>query len=543
MKLQFSWRFESYPLVKHASRRENLYDLLRAFGNREKLAQGGFSGIGVGGKLPGLSANEGAHPMRATIFGRMVIAYFAIFIPVVAVSVYAISQLAHFHKVTGDILRIDNRMMVYAQELTDSFLEQTRYEKKFVITKDQELHNQFISAERDIHRRIREAMSVADTVYKKEVLIRIENYYKQYKSIFSEEVELARGNQTYNQAKYKEEKEKAVDGILWELRYLRLSTERDTYEKVKYLGESGAKANKIVIGMGASFILLGVIIFMYITTSITRPLSFMRKKTRQIAGGDYEGNLDLTSPPEIGDLAQDFNRMCAKLKEMDKMKSDFFSLMAHELRTPLASIREGTNLLLKGLGEEFKEKRKTVLTVIAEESNRLIDLVNSLLDLSKMEAGMTAFRFEISDIRPLIKEAVSGLEPLAMTKNVGIRVETPQDLPKVKMDGEKILQALRNLVGNAIKFTPQGGWVTISAQAEEKVISVSVKDTGPGIPKDDLNAIFDKFKQTTLTHYDKIKGTGLGLAIVKHIVNAHGGKVWAKSELGHGSTFIFQLPA
>ena len=483
--------------------------------------------------------------MRATILVRMVIAYCAIFIPVVAVSAYAISQLAHFHRVTGDILQIDNRMMVYAQELTDSFLEQTRYERKFVITKDQELHNQFINAEKDIRRRISEAISIADTVYKKEVLIRIENYYKHYKSIFNEEVELAKRNQSYPQEKYKAQKETAVDGILWELRYLRLSTERDTYEKVKYLKESGAKANKIVIGMGAVFILLGIMIFMYITASITRPLSFMRKKTRQIAGGDYECNLDLTSPPEIGDLAKDFNRMCGKLKEMDRMKSDFFSLMAHELRTPLASIREGTSLRLKGIGEEFKEKRKTVLTVIAEESNRLIDLVNSLLDLSKMEAGMTAFRFETADIRPLIEEAVSGLEPLAMTKNVGIQVEAPQDLPNVKMDGEKILQALRNLVGNAIKFTPQGGLVTIaaSALAEEKVVSVSVKDTGPGIPQDDLNAIFDKFRQTALARYDRIKGTGLGLAIVKHIINAHGGRVWVKSELGDGSTFIFQLPA
>ena len=228
---------------------------------------------------------------------------------------------------------------------------------------------------------------------------------------------------------------------------------------------------------------------------------------------------------------------------MEKMKSDFFSLMAHELRTPLASIKEGTNLLLKGIGEEYNEKRRTVLTVIAEESNRLIDLVNSLLDLSKMEAGMMALNLEKSDIRSLINKAVSGMEPLAMAKNVGIKVEIPQDLPYVKMDGERILQALRNLIGNAVKFTPLGGHVTISAQPLEKGVSVSVADTGPGVPKEDLNAIFDKFRQATLTSYSKIKGTGLGLAIVKHIISAHGGKVWVESEPGHGCTFIFLLPA
>jgi two-component system sensor histidine kinase GlrK len=295
--------------------------------------------------------------------------------------------------------------------------------------------------------------------------------------------------------------------------------------------------------MGAGFILSGIVISIFITRSITGPLSFLKKKTRQVARGDFDGNLVLSSPPEIRDLAHDFNLMCNRLKEMDKMKSDFFSLMAHELRMPLASIKEGTNLLLKGLGEEFKEKRKEVLTIIAEESNHLIDLVNSLLDLSKMETGMIALNLEELDISSLINKAVSGMEPLAMAKNVGLKTEIPQDLPSVKMDGERILQALRNLIGNAVKFTPGGGHITISALSMEKGVRVSVADTGPGISKGDLNAIFDKFQQATMTSYNKIRGTGLGLAIVKHIINAHGGKVWVESEIGHGSTFIFVLPA
>jgi two-component system sensor histidine kinase GlrK len=309
------------------------------------------------------------------------------------------------------------------------------------------------------------------------------------------------------------------------------------------LGDSSAKANNLATGMSAGFILFGIIISIFITRTITKPLSLMRKKTRQIASGDFERTLDLCSPPEIEDLAQDFNLMCDKLKEIDKMKSDFFSLMAHELRTPLASIKEGTNLLLEGIDEAQKDKRKKVLTIIAEESNRLIDLVNSLLDLSKMEAGMMALNLETSDIRPLINRAVSGMEPLAMAKNVSIKVEIPPELPCVKMDGDRILQALSNLTGNAVKFTPKGGCITISACSVGDGVSVSVADTGPGIPKEDLNAIFDKFRQATITGYRNIKGTGLGLAIVKHIINAHGGKVWVKSEQGHGSVFFFLLPS
>ncbi len=481
--------------------------------------------------------------MKPTIFVRMVIGYLAIFIPVVAVSTYAFSQLALFRKVTGGVLQIDNRMKDLGQKLTDAILAQTRYEKKYILTKDKELYNQFMLAESEVNKRIDEGISIADTARKKEILIRIKDYYKRYETLFNEEVKFINKNQAYLQDGYREEKEKTVDEILWELRNLKLYTEQDTYEKIRQFGESGAGANKVAILMGAGFILSGIVISIFITRSITGPLSFLKKKTRQVAKGDFEGNLDFSSPPEIGDLAQDFNLMCNKLKEMDKMKSDFFSLMAHELRMPLASIKEGTNLLLKGIGEEFKEKRKEVLTIIAEESNHLIDVVNSLLDLSKMEAGMISLNLEKSDIRLLVNKAVSGMEPLAMTKDVSIKTEIPQDLPYVKVDRERILQVLRNLIGNAVKFTPAGGLITISALSMEEGVRVSVADTGPGIPKEDLNAIFDKFQQAAMTSYNKIKGTGLGLAIVKHIINAHGGKVWVESEIGQGSTFIFLLPA
>lgn len=359
----------------------------------------------------------------------MVIGYLAIFIPVVGVSAYAFSQLALFRRVTSDILQIDNRMRDLEQKLADSILAQTRYEKKYILTKDKELYNQFLLAEIEVSKRIDEAISIADTAHKREVLIRIKNYYARYKSGFNEEVEFVKKNRSYPQDEYREKKEGAVDELLWELRNLRLYTEQDTYEKIKNLGDSGTQVNNIAIVMGAGFILSGIIISTFITRSITRPISFMRKKTRQVAGGDFECSLNLSSPPEIGDLAQDFNLMCSKLKEMDKMKSDFFSLMAHELRTPLASIKEGTNLLLKGIGEEFKEKRKAVLTIIAEESNRLVDLVNSLLDLSKMEAGMITLNLKTSDIKPLVNKAASGMEPLAMAKDVSIKMEIPHDLP------------------------------------------------------------------------------------------------------------------
>ena len=181
-----------------------------------------------------------------------------------------------------------------------------------------------------------------------------------------------------------------------------------------------------------------------------------------------------------------------------------------------------------------------LLTIIAEESDRLIGLVNSVLDLSKLESGMLLLNVRQTELAPLIATVVDEMGPLAESKHIRI-VRDASALHAVPMDAEKILQVLRNLIGNALKFTPRGGTVSIAARTEGNTVVVQVSDTGPGIPKDLAAAVFDKFRQ--LPGDGRFAGTGLGLAIVKHIVEMHGGSVWVHSEPGNGSTFAFQLPA
>jgi two-component system sensor histidine kinase GlrK len=143
----------------------------------------------------------------------------------------------------------------------------------------------------------------------------------------------------------------------------------------------------------------------------------------------------------------------------------------------------------------------------------------------------------------LIDRVMMEIGPIVEAKKISIEARIRERLPRIKMDRERILQALRNLIGNAIKFTPEGGRVKVSAQQVNRSLEVSVADTGPGIPAENLSTIFDKFRQATPTGSYPIKGPGLGLAIVKHIISSHGGKIWVESEPGHGSTFIFVLPA
>jgi two-component system, NtrC family, sensor histidine kinase GlrK len=225
------------------------------------------------------------------------------------------------------------------------------------------------------------------------------------------------------------------------------------------------------------------------------------------------------------------------------MKSDFFSTMSHELRTPLTSIKEGIGLLQDGVGGSISDKQKRLLSILSEESYRLIGLVNSLLDLSKMEEGMMTYHFQEEYLSPLVRRVITEMMPLIEAKKIQLQTETGGALPVLKLDPERILQVLRNLIGNAVKFTPEGGQIGISACLGNEGVEFSVKDTGPGIPKENLKAIFEKFNQLPVKASEWMKGTGLGLAIVKHIVTAHGGRVWAESDPGQGSTFIFVLPS
>ena len=246
----------------------------------------------------------------------------------------------------------------------------------------------------------------------------------------------------------------------------------------------------------------------------------------------------MNSPPEIQELAHSFNLMCAQLERVDQLKSDFFSLMSHELRTPLTTIKEGSNLVLEGLRKDKSAGKQTrLLTIINEECIRLINLVNSLLDLSKMEAGMMLYTFSLSDITLLIDKVTREIEPLAETKQINVKIDIIENPPHLKMDVDRILHVLRNLIGNAIKYTNRGGTVTITVQVE-KELKISISDTGSGIKTDNLDIIFNKYYKVN----SKDKGTGLGLFIVKHIIDAHGGKVWVDKTSKQGTTFSFVLP-
>ncbi len=307
------------------------------------------------------------------------------------------------------------------------------------------------------------------------------------------------------------------------------------------VSEAGAAARRVAVISFLITALFAVLLSYLITRSITKPLVMLVKKTREVPTGIFTCDLDNSSPPEIRELAEAFRLMCDRLKEVDRIKTDFFAMISHELKTPLTTIKEGTNLLLEGVGGSITEKQGRLLTIIATESKRLTGLVNSILDLSKMESGMMMYTFQPGRIAPLIDQAVKEIAPYAEAKGIHMekRVNTRSFiLPDGR--GADSRCAAEICSGMRSNLPRRAGHVTVNANANplDGGLKVSVSDSGPGIPKDRLAIIFEKYVSS-----DQKKGTGLGLAIVKHIVAAHGGKVWVESDPGKGSTFTFVLPS
>jgi two-component system sensor histidine kinase GlrK len=457
------------------------------------------------------------------------------------VSVYAIRELRRFEDITRSILEGDTQVLDYEKKLADSFLSQIRYERKYTIAKDQALYREFLKFKSDFERDLEEALAVGDPQSTAR-LNQVKQDYLSYQDLFAKEKVQIDTGRDYPQAWYNKEKVKFSDAVLGSLDRLQTERQKETYNKVKNLAEAGAQAHQAAMMITLAALVIILLVSFVITRTITRPISILKKKTREIASGRFVGDLQLTSPPEIGELAVSFNFMCQKLSELDKMKADFFASMSHELRTPLTSIKEGTRLLLDGVGGTTTEKQTKLLTILAEESNRLIGLVNSLLDLSKMEAGMMSYNFERSSLGPLINKAVLEITPLVEAKGIRLETDIGRGLPIVKLDRERILQVLRNLIGNAVKFTPAAGRVKVAARSLDGQVEVSVRDTGPGVAEENLKTIFDKFQQGTKKGSFSSNGTGLGLAMAKLIIVSHGGNIWAENHPEQGSTFIFVLP-
>jgi signal transduction histidine kinase len=230
-----------------------------------------------------------------------------------------------------------------------------------------------------------------------------------------------------------------------------------------------------------------------------------------------------------------------ELESANQHKSEFLANMSHELRTPLNAILGYTELILDDIYGAVPEKIQEVLARLEKNGRHLLNLINDVLDLSKIEAGRLSLSLNEYSMEEVLKMVSNSVEALLAEKDLELKVEVPKDLVIGKGDEQRIAQVMLNLVGNAIKFTDEGE-VKVEVNVANETFLVSVHDTGPGITEADQQKIFDEFRQADGSSTRKKGGTGLGLSISKKIINMHGGRIWVESTLGRGSIFHFTLP-
>ncbi len=308
----------------------------------------------------------------------------------------------------------------------------------------------------------------------------------------------------------------------------------------------------------------GVLVSFFVYRSISLPLQHLTDGTRAIAEGKFYYRLDTSRNDEFSQLAKDFNTMTLRLNELDELKKAFISHVSHELKAPLASMRETIQLMLDGIPGPLNDKQKRLLELNLQSGVRLTSMIGNLLDLSRVDAGVMEYELKTRDLIPLVYDAVAELEGRAREKNLTVEPQLPDGPVQVECDGDRIIQVLVNLIGNAVKFSPTGATVKVCLQPTDVIPShipqnrrpvvkqdvdgngyalVSVADAGPGIPDSEKELVFERFHQVKKPTKVRGKGVGLGLTICRTIIEAHGGAIWVEDNPPQGSVFRVLLRA
>ena len=300
-----------------------------------------------------------------------------------------------------------------------------------------------------------------------------------------------------------------------------------------------AAFNQSLLWSGAVAAAVGVLLVWLLSRRILAPVRNLSVAAGRIGQGDLAHRVRAGGRDEIGELGRTFNSMAGRLEQAERQRRNMMSDVAHELRTPLSNIQGYVEAIRDGL----IEPTSATLESIHRQVLHLADLVEDLRVLALAEAGDLRLRIESHSVADVLREAVEPFRPRAQAGNVDLSLSVDPSLPDAPMDRTRISQVVANLLENAIRHTPEGGSVALSAErGGPGMVRVTVSDTGEGIPPDDLPSVFDRFYRADPSRSRATGGVGLGLTIARQLVEAHGGTISARSEPGSGAVFAFELP-
>ena len=338
-----------------------------------------------------------------------------------------------------------------------------------------------------------------------------------------------------------------------------LAAQRAIEEEVAAAAARRRQAERISWLVVAAALAVGLGVLALTVRSINGPLKRLTEGTRAVAAGDFGHRIE-AGGGELGRLAGDFNRMTARLAELERVKKELLSRVSHELRTPLVAMHETNQLLLDGLPGPLTAKQRRLLELNREGGGRLAGMIGKLLDASSLEAGAVHYRFERQDLGELARSAAAAFEGRARERGLAIVCELPPAPVVARCDGERVLQALENLLDNALQHSPTGRrvrlrlsrldapppgvpgrWRDAAARGPAGVAMLRVEDRGPGVPDEHKERVFETFHRVVRGRRTAADGVGLGLAICREIAAAHHGAVWVEDRPGEGSSFTLML--
>jgi signal transduction histidine kinase len=288
-----------------------------------------------------------------------------------------------------------------------------------------------------------------------------------------------------------------------------------------------------------SAVVAAVFLTIMLSRRVLRPIEGLQTAARSVGQGNLEYRVPVRSNDEIGELALAFNTMAEALAQQEQLKQQLVSDVAHELRTPLSNIRGYLEAIQDGLAAADPK----TIDSLHEEALLLTRLVEDLQELALAESGQLHLEPKAVDLGGIVERTLTALFPTIHEKNLSVSTNVPHRLPDIVVDPARIGQVLRNLLTNAIAYSPPGGRIEVSIVPNGRSIEVRVSDTGPGIEAEHIPLVFERFYRVDMSRTRLTGGAGLGLAIVKQLVHAHGGEVGVFSTLGQGSTFWFSIPA
>jgi two-component system sensor histidine kinase GlrK len=487
-----------------------------------------------------LAAVRGLHP---SVFWRLVLGFSAIIAVLAGVNLYVLVELRQFTRLNTELVSQHYPSIETARWLVGSLYQQLKNEKQYTAVRDLDFLKSFKAEAAEFERALGDLLIQDLSPEGRRFLGEVRGLHEQYVSLVGHKPAGRRLSRRSPSPDYELKRDALIDRITTPLQSYIGWHEAQISRVLEDSQIRAMRAESITPQLILIALCLGLGLAGFVSYSILRPLRRLQGHIRQIGYGNFGTPVEIEGPRDLRDLVEAVSWMRAKLQELDEMKSDFLSHVTHELRNPLTSIHTGTQLLLEEVAGPLTPEQRDMLGMMIDNSRRLIEMISTLLDLSKMDAGMMAYHLAPTDLKEVTETSLDKVRLMAEGKQVRLILESRHKPFLVPTDRMRIEQVLDNLLSNAVKFSPSGGVVCVRLDMDRTrtLARVEVSDCGPGIPPDSLPRIFDRFYQGPIVAQG-VAGTGLGLALAKKVVEGHGGRIWAVSDVGKGTTVQFVLP-